>query len=66
MEISTMLETFTNQGVFAALFIWLFLTYQKESKDREDRLMKIVDNQSEKLSEISLTLERISDDIRNK
>mgnify|MGYP001124727196 CR=1 FL=1 len=66
MEIGTIIETVMNQGVFGSLFIWLFFTYQKESKDREERLMKIVDNQSDKLGEISLTLERIREDIKAK
>jgi hypothetical protein len=66
METNTIVEMVMNQGVFAALFIWLFFTYQKESRDREERLMSIVDKQSEKLESISVTLEKISNDIKIK
>lgn len=66
METNTVVEMVMNQGVFAALFIWLFFTYQKESRDREERLMSIVDKQSDKLEIISVTLEKISNDMKIK
>ena len=37
--------------------------YQKESREREERLMSIVDSQSERLEKISATLEKIADDL---
>ena len=64
MDLQALLELVMGQGVFAALFIWLFFTYQKESREREERLMSIVDSQAEKLEKISLTLEKISKDIQ--
>ena len=30
MDLQALLELVMGQGVFAALFIWLFFTYQKE------------------------------------
>jgi hypothetical protein len=66
MEPNAIIETVMGQGVFASLFIWLFFTYQKESRDREERLMSIVDKQSEKLETISVTLEKISHDMNVK
>ena len=65
MDLQALLELVMGQGVFAALFIWLFFTYQKESKEREERLMSIVDSQAERLEKISLTLEKISEDIKS-
>lgn len=65
MDLQALLELVMGQGVFAALFIWLFFTYQKESREREERLMSIVDTQAEKLEKISLTLEKISEDIKS-
>lgn len=65
MDLQVLTELVMGQGVFAALFIWLFFTYQKESKEREERLMSIVDTQAEKLEKISLTLEKISQDIQS-
>lgn len=64
MDLQTLMELVMGQGVFAALFIWLFFTYQKESREREERLMSIVDTQAEKLEKISMTLEKISQDIQ--
>ncbi len=65
MDLQALLELVMGQGVFAALFIWLFFTYQKESREREERLMSIVDSQAEKLEKISLTLEKISEDMKS-
>lgn len=65
MNIQAITELMMGQGVFAALFIWLFFTYQKESKEREERLMSIVDSQAERLEKISQTLEKISEDIQS-
>ena len=65
MDLQALMELVMGQGVFAALFIWLFFTYQKESKEREERLMSIVDSQSERLEKISVTLEKISQDIQS-
>lgn len=65
MDLQALMELVMGQGVFAALFIWLFFTYQKESREREERLMSIVDNQAEKLEKISTTLEKISQDIQS-
>jgi len=65
VDLQALLELVMGQGVFAALFIWLFFTYQKESREREERLMSIVDSQAEKLEKISTTLEKISQDIQS-
>ena len=63
MDINSIMEMVMGQGVFAGLFIWLFFTYQKESKEREDRLTGIIDKQSERLETITLNLEKISDEL---
>lgn len=65
MDLQSLSELIMGQGVFAALFIWLFFTYQKESKAREERLMSIVDSQAERLEKISTTLEKISEDMNS-
>ena len=64
MDVNVLVEMVMGQGVFAALFIWLFFTYQKESREREERLMSIVDSQAERLEKISSTLEKIADDLQ--
>lgn len=47
------IDLWLSQGVFAILFIWLFLDTRKESKDREERLMQ-------HLSKTTATLEVLS------
>lgn len=47
------IDLWLSQGVFAILFIWLFLDTRKESKDREERLMQ-------HLSRTTATLEILS------
>ncbi len=64
MDVNSLVEMMMGQGVFAALFIWLFFTYQKESREREERLMCLVDMQAERLEKISVTLEKIADDLQ--
>ena len=66
MNPNAIFEMVMGQGIFAALFVWLFFTYQKESKERENRLMSVVDRQTEKLDTITGALEKISCDLRDK
>lgn len=47
------IDLWLSQGVFAILFIWLFLDTRKESKEREERLMQ-------HLSKTTATLEVLS------
>jgi len=47
------IDLWLSQGVFAVLFVWLFLDTRKESKEREERLMQ-------HLSKTTATLEILS------
>lgn len=49
-----------TQGIWCALFVWLFMSYKKESSEREEKLMTIVDEQSNRLTKISDTLDSIN------
>ena len=54
-----------NQGIWCALFVWLFYSTRQESQAREDKLMTLIEEHSQKLSEISETLATINLKIDN-
>jgi predicted type IV restriction endonuclease len=41
------IEMIVSQGIFAVLFVWLFLDTRKESKHRETRLLEQIDKQNQ-------------------
>lgn len=63
MDFSIIVEFVTQQGIWCALFVWLFYTTRQESQGRESRLMEVIAQHSEKLAEISESLARINDKI---
>lgn len=56
MDFQPILEAIVKQGIWCALFVWLFYTTSKESHEREERLHLIIENQKNVLSEISNSL----------
>ena len=42
-----LLQYFVTQGPFAILFVWLFFSTRKESQEREKKLYKTIEDQSE-------------------
>ncbi|WP_028982830.1 BhlA/UviB family holin-like peptide [Sporolactobacillus terrae] len=50
---SSTLQYFITQGPFAVLFVWLLYSYRKEAHEREARLNKVINDQSQVLSEFS-------------
>lgn len=44
MDFQPILEAVLSQGVWCALFVWLFYTTNKESHEREERLHSIIEN----------------------
>ena len=59
------LDLWLSQGVFAVLFVWLLMDTRKESRNREDRLNKQIDNQNQVQSKIAQTLNRMEIKISN-
>ncbi|ALX47851.1 BhlA/UviB family holin-like peptide [Lentibacillus amyloliquefaciens] len=53
------IDMIVQQGIFAVLFVWLFIATRKESKEREDRLNQQIDNQNRVQGKIVQTLERL-------
>ena len=49
-----------QQGIWCALFVWLFFTSRKEAREREQELQGVIKEQGEQLKEVSNTLESIN------
>lgn len=65
MDFQIIVDFVLQQGIWCALFVWLFYTTRQESQARETRLMEVIAEHSEKLAEISQSLSRINDKIDN-
>lgn len=63
MDFQIIVDAVMNQGIWCLLFVYLFYTSREESKAREDRLTEIIDNHSEKLAQITETLNTINEKI---
>lgn len=71
MEIIDVIKQFMEYGIFAGLFIYLFLSSQKRNTERESSYMEMIDSYSEKLEnntnvlkEVVNTLEIIKEEIK--
>ncbi|GED25190.1 hypothetical protein BAG01nite_12920 [Brevibacillus agri] len=51
------IEMIVSQGIFAVLFVWLFLDSRKESKEREIRLLEQIDKQNQAQDRIVQAIE---------
>ena len=60
MDFSLIVEGIANQGVWCALFVWLFYTSREESKARESKLMSVIESYNDKLSKITDALEALN------
>ena len=63
MDFQIIVDAVMNQGIWCALFVWLFYTSRTEATERENRLTEIIDNHSEKLAQITETLNTINEKI---
>ncbi|WP_078410301.1 BhlA/UviB family holin-like peptide [Priestia abyssalis] len=55
----TIFKEAVQQGIFAILFIWLFMSTRKEGKEREDKLMAHNDKMADQLEKNTITLQQI-------
>ncbi len=60
MDWQALTDFILQQGIWCALFCWLFFTNKKEAKEREQELQDIIKEQGEQLKEVSNTLEGIN------
>ncbi|WP_141432402.1 BhlA/UviB family holin-like peptide [Bacillus sp. 03113] len=54
-------QYFLTQGPFAVLFVWLFMSTRKETKEREARLYETIDQQNEVIEQQNEVLGKFSD-----
>lgn len=64
MDLEPIMEMIMNQGIWCALFCYLFYSVRKESKEDKDQLMDLLNTQSEKLKDITTALEKLSSVIK--
>ncbi len=64
MNVEAIAEMVMNQGIWCALFCYLFYSVRKEATDDKERLMELLSLQSEKLQEITVALDKLSDKIK--
>lgn len=65
MEIEMIMEMVMQQGVWCALFVYLFISSQKKSDEREKQLMTLINSQGDKLERIAITLDKLNDDVED-
>lgn len=63
MDFQIIVDAVMSQGIWCALFVWLFYTSRTEAKEREDKLTAIIDSHSERLAQITETLNTINEKI---
>lgn len=57
------LKTIATQGIFATLFVWLFIDTRKESKAREERLLQQLENNTSAYEKIVEAVNALKDQI---
>ena len=63
MDFQIIVDAIMGQGIWCMLFVWLFYTSRTEAKEREDKLTDIINKHSEKLAQITETLNTINEKI---
>ena len=61
MDFQVIIDWVATQGIWCALFVWLFFQSKKEAIDRETKLVAIVEQQGSKLKDIANTLNNINE-----
>lgn len=60
MDWQAITDFILQQGIWCALFCWLFFTSKKEAREREQELQGIIKEQGEQMEDISKTLQCIN------
>jgi len=61
----TVFKEALQQGIFAVLFIWLFMKVTKESGEREARLMSHIERTTDTLQQIEKSISRMQTEIED-
>jgi Protein of unknown function (DUF2762). len=59
MEAQAFIDFAASQGIWCALFIWLFISSRKDSKERENQLMKHLEEQGGHMKDIANAIDKI-------
>ncbi|MNW67798.1 Bacteriocin UviB precursor [compost metagenome] len=62
---SEILKYFITQGPFAVLFVALFIHQLRDSKAREDRLMKLSENLTERFEQLADRYDGLAADVHD-
>lgn len=60
------IDMLANQGIFVALFVWLFWDTRKDSKQREEKYQETINNLAEQTGinkEVKADVEEIKKDV---
>lgn len=65
MELVDIVKSFIEHGIFAALFVYLFLKTQKDYKEREDSYITVISEYGEQLANNTQTLEKVCETLED-
>lgn len=65
MTFEAFLQFITQQGIWCALFVWLFFDSKNAGRKREEKLMTCIQTQSSEMKEITATLNSINERLKN-
>ncbi len=60
MDLKAIMDMVMQQGVWCALFVYLFYTTQKTAREREDKLTILLSEQGKQIKNIANTLDSIN------
>lgn len=65
MELVDIVKSFIEYGIFAALFVYLFLKTQKDYKERENSYITVISEYGEQLANNTQTLEKVCETLED-
>ena len=65
MEIVDIVKSFVEYGIFAGLFVYLFLKTQKGYKERENSYITVIYEYGEQLANNTQTLEKVCETLKD-
>lgn len=63
MDLGQIISQYGGNSIFFALFLYLFLNQQKDSKEREIKLQGIIERNQEVIEKYAMSYEQIAKDV---
>jgi hypothetical protein len=63
MDLAQLISQYGGNGIFFALFLYLFLQSNKESKDREVKYQQVITENQSVIEKFAISYEKISGDV---